>query len=133
MMRIARIAVPAVAALALAACTAGAGDEGVTCPGCGLTTVSDTYTGSFIQGSASGPIAFTAAGQTAIVTFNAVKIGSPVPPAPVTGTFAQPCSAATVRSGPSDGQLTVTSVASGTCTLIATSNFGSAPVAVTVP
>lgn len=103
---------------AMAGCSSSAGGSSVICPGCGIETYAAVYRSSFTSGDQPGPVNFTAPGQTATVQVNAVHTGSTTPyTGAVTGSFAAPCSAATVQSG-NPGQVVVTSVASGDCRLL---------------
>jgi len=103
---------------ASAGCSSSAGGSSMNCPGCGLQTYAALYRSSFTSGDQPGPVNFTTAGQTATVQVNAVQNGTSTPyTGAVTGSFAAPCSAATVQSG-NPGQVVVTSTGSGDCTLL---------------
>ena len=109
--------------LAGAVACSGSGSQTIdACPGCNLTTYAATYRTALTNSFQSPPVTFTGTGQTATVQINQVQNGASAPyTGSVSGTFAAPCSAATVQNGAAgSGQVTVTSTASGDCTLLLT-------------
>ena len=113
----------AASVLAGAVACSGSGSQTINaCPGCNLTTYAAAYRTALTNGFQSPPVTFTATGQTATVQVNQVQNGASAPyTGSVSGSFAAPCSAATVQNGAAgSGQVTVTSMASGDCTLMLT-------------
>jgi hypothetical protein len=114
----------------LAGCSNGASGATV-CP-CAVGTVPTVrYTGSFVSGGGqlAPPIAFTGTNETATVTVTQ----NSAPVSNLSVSFIGPCSAATLGTPTSSGTFTVTSVASGTCTIQIGSPSGGTAVGLSVP
>jgi hypothetical protein len=116
--------------LALAGCSSGANGAAV-CPCAVGTVLTVRYTGSFVSGGGqlSPPIAFTGASETATVTVTQ----NSAPVSNLSVSFIGPCSAATLGTPTTSGTFTVTSVASGTCTIQIGSPSGGTAVGLSVP
>jgi hypothetical protein len=114
----------------LAGCSNGA-NGAMVCPCAAGTVPTVRYTGSFVSGGAqlSPPIAFTGTNETATVTV--AQNSAPVSNLSVS--FIGPCSAATLGTPTSSGTFTVTSIASGTCTMQIGSSSGGTAVSLSVP
>ncbi len=126
-----RLSLLAIAAfVALGACSSS---PNLPCPGCGITSVQLSYTGSFVSGSPAPPVDFTAIGQTATVTMQIVRGGKAMPLAAVSGMPIGACSAATIEPLPTSGQIHISSVAAGTCMFLLQSRGDSTSLQVNVP
>src|ERR1700761_8396380 len=115
-----------VALAALTACSGAGASSPVTCACPAMLDVVVRYTGSFVAGSSrTPPVAFTGVGQTATVSGTNGN-GSGAPAAAGTAAFAGTRTAATLGTPTAGGTFTITSVASGTCTVNVGSANGSA-------
>jgi hypothetical protein len=116
--------------LGLAACANGSSGTPV-CPCAVGTPPTIRYTGSFVPGGAelAPPILFTATNETVTVT---VTQGS-VPVSNLSVGFVGPCSAAALGAPAPNGTFTVSSVASGSCTINVSSSTGGTTVHLSVP
>jgi len=116
--------------LVLAGCSNGANGATV-CPCAAGTVPTVRYTGSFVSGGAqlAPPITFTGTNETATVTVTQ----NSAPVSNLSVSFIGPCNAATLGAPTSSGTFTVTSVASGTCTIQIGSPAGGTAVGLSVP
>jgi hypothetical protein len=103
------------------------------CPGCGVRSLAITYNGSFVQGSPSPPVQFTATGETATLTVKTYLAGKEDPPSTVTGAPSGTCNAVSIQSTEQAGTIDLESIASGSCVILLNTRAGQTSIQVSVP